>query len=282
MLTLFRSTAPSRPHSTTVSRPVHCFRKRISKPRASLYDQTAGRSVLKRIGILLKIEPTIPEVYVTLKQLLDERRATSAKNAPPARSAAFQRGVDQLIADGIAQNAVKEGDIAPDFQLPDARGIQVSLYERLSRGAVVLTFYRGGWCPYCNLQLRAYQAILPELQTLDTSLIAISPERPDDSLSTIEKNELDFDVLSDINGDAGRAYRVTFELSDELKAVYTEIGNDLAKRNADGEWHLPLPATYVIAPDKRVTFAFVDADYRNRLEPTDIVTAVRTLATTLA
>ena len=99
-------------------------------------------------------------------------------------------------------------------------------------------------------------------------------------MSTTEKNELEFDVLSDIHGDAGRAYRLTFELSDELQDVYKEIGNDLAERNADGEWQLPIPATYVIDTNKRVKLAFLDADYRNRLEPADIITALRTLATT--
>ena len=219
---------------------------------------------------------------MTLKEELDARRAMSAQKLPPERSAAFQRGIDQLIADGIADRAVKEGDIAPDFTLPNARGEQVSLYACLENGPVVLTFYRGGWCPYCNMQLRAYQRLLPELGSLGATLIAISPEPPDSSLSTAEKNELEFEVLSDINSDAGRAYRLMFELSDELQAFYTEMGNDLSKRNADGEWHLPLPATYVIDTNKRVTLAFLDADYRNRLEPADIIAALRTPATTAA
>ena len=219
---------------------------------------------------------------MTLKEELDARRAMSIQKSPPERSAAFQRGVDQLIADGIADRAVKEGDIAPNFTLPNARGEQVSLYACLENGPVVVTFYRGGWCPYCNMQLRAYQGILPELGSLGATLIAISPEPVDSSLSTAEKNELEFEVLSDINSDAGRAYRLMFELSDELQAFYTEMGNDLSKRNADGEWHLPLPATYVIDTNKRVTLAFVDADYRDRLEPADIIAALRTPATTVA
>ncbi len=213
---------------------------------------------------------------MTLKQELDARRAMSAQKMPPERTAAFQRGVDQLIADGIVDRAVKEGDIAPDFTLPNAQGEQVSRYAQLENGPVVITFYRGGWCPYCNMQLRAYQAILPELKSLGATLFAISPEPPDTSLSTAEKNELEFEVLSDINSDAGRAYRLMFDLSDELKAYYTEMGNDLSTRNADGEWHLPLPATYVIDTSKRVTLAYLDADYRNRLEPADIITALRT------
>ena len=219
---------------------------------------------------------------MTLKEELDARRAMSVKKMPPERTAAFQRGVDQLIADGIVDRAVKEGDIAPDFTLPNARGEQVSLYACLENGPVVITFYRGGWCPYCNMQLRAYQAILPELRSLGATLIAISPEPPDASMSTAEKNELVFEVLSDVNSDAGRAYRLMFDLSEELQAYYTEMGNDLSRRNADGEWHLPLPATYVIDANKRITLAYLDADYRNRLEPADIITALRTPVTSTA
>jgi peroxiredoxin len=127
------------------------------------------------------------------------------------------------------------------------------------------------------MQLRAYQRALPELRALGASLVAVSPEAPDKSLSTAEKNALEFEVLSDVKGEAGRAYRLFFDLSDELKALYAAGGNDLAKVNADGEWHLPMPATYVIGTDGRVALANVDPEYRNRLEPGEIVDAVRAL-----
>jgi peroxiredoxin len=142
---------------------------------------------------------------------------------------------------------------------------------------VVLTFYRGGWCPYCNLQLRAYQRVLPEIRAAGATLVAIAPERPDDTLSTAEKNALEFEVLSDAAGEVGAAYRIYFELSAELQALYAAGGNDLAKRNADGQWHLPIPATYVIAPDGRVAAAFVDVEYRNRAEPSDILAALHAI-----
>jgi peroxiredoxin len=159
----------------------------------------------------------------------------------------------------------------------DARGDQVMLSKLLVKGPVVLTFYRGGWCPYCNLQLRAYQQILPEILALGASLVAVSPEAPDTSLSTAEKNALEFEVLSDVKGEAGRAYRLVFDFSQDLKQAYLAAGNDLSQRNADGEWHLPIPATYVIGRDGRVKLAFVDSEYRNRLEPGDIIATLRTL-----
>lgn len=219
----------------------------------------------------------IEESPVTLKKELDARRAQFLQSADPARIAAYQRGVDQLVAAGIAARAVGTGDAAPDFTLPNARGEPVTLSKLLANGAVVLAFYRGGWCPYCNLQLRAYQRALPELRSLGASLVAVSPEAPDKSLSTAEKNALEFEVLSDVRGEAGRAYRLLFELSDELKTLYAAGGNDLARWNADGEWHLPMPATYVIGADGRVALAYVDAEYRNRLEPAQVLSALRAL-----
>jgi peroxiredoxin len=214
---------------------------------------------------------------MTLKEELDARRAQFMQTAGEQKVAAYQRGVDELAASGAAARAVGKGEAAPDFTLPNARGEQVALSKVLAMGPVVLTFYRGGWCPYCNLQLRAYQKALPEISALGASLVAVSPESPDKSLSTAEKNALEFEVLSDVKGEAGRAYRLFFDLSDELKALYNAGGNDLSKWNADGEWHLPMPATYVIGTDGRVALAFVDPEYRNRLEPAEIVAALRGL-----
>lgn len=213
----------------------------------------------------------------TLKEELDARRAEFIRTASPEKAIAFQRGVDELAASKIAERTVRAGDQAPDFTLANARGDQVTLSNLLARGPVVLTFYRGGWCPYCNLQLRAYQRALAEISAAGASLVAIAPEKPDDTLTTAEKNQLMFEVLSDVDGAVGAAYRLYFDLSPELKALYEAGGNDLAKRNADGTWHLPIPATYVIARDGRVAAAFVDVEYRNRAETADILATLEAL-----
>lgn len=214
---------------------------------------------------------------MSLKEELDARRAEFLRTAPADKAEAFQRGVDELAASGIAAGAVKEGETAPDFALANSRGELVRLSSLLARGPVVLTFYRGGWCPYCNLQLRAYQRALPEIRAAGATLVAVSPEKPDDTLSTAEKNALEFDVLSDVNGEVGRAYRLYFDLSEELRALYAASGNDLAKRNADGKWHLPIPATFVIDARGKVVLAGVDVEYRNRLETADILGALHGL-----
>jgi len=214
---------------------------------------------------------------MTLKAELDARKAQFLQTAPREKADAYQRGVDELLAAGVAARAVQRGDAAPDFTLRNAKGVPVTLSKLLKQGPVVLTFYRGGWCPYCNLQLRAYQKALPELRAAGGQLVAVSPELPDKSLSTADKNALEFEVLSDEKGEAGRAYRLFFDLSEELRQLYAAGGNDLSKWNADGEWHLPMPATYVIGQDGRVTYAFVDAEYRNRAETADLVAALRVL-----
>jgi peroxiredoxin len=214
---------------------------------------------------------------MTLQQELDARRAEFTAKATPERVAAYQRGVDELAADGIAERAVQVGETAPDFTLHNARGGAVRLSALLAQGPVVLSFYRGGWCPYCNLQLRAYQRVLPEIRALGAQLVAVSPEAPDHTLSTQQKNELDFEVLSDTDGTVGRAWRLVYGLSDELRGLYAANQMDLARINADGRWELPLPATYVIGSDGVVRLAFVDVEYRRRLEPDQILGALRAL-----
>ena len=214
---------------------------------------------------------------MTLKDELQQNLAKFKQQKSPEVIATVQAGVDELIASDIADHAIGEGDAAPDFELPNAQGIEVALSSLLANGPVVLTFYRGGWCPYCNLQLRAYQRILPEIRELGGQLVAVSPEPPDASLTTAEKNELEFEVLSDVDVTVARAYRILFDLSERLQKTYVGMGRELTELNADGQWHLPIPATYVIDRDGRVALAYVDPEYRNRLEPSDILSALQRL-----
>jgi peroxiredoxin len=146
----------------------------------------------------------------------------------------------------------------------------MSLAGAIKDGPEVLSFYRGGWCPYCNLELRALQKALPDFIALGASLIAVSPQTPDQSLSTAEKNNLAFAVLSDTSSSIAKAYGIAFNLAEELRPIYKKIGQALPDRN--GSWVLPLPATYVIDRSGIISFAYVDVDFRNRLEPATIAT----------
>ncbi len=211
-----------------------------------------------------------------LKEELEALKAKFAATNDPSIVAAYEEGIRQLREAGLERNTPRVGDAAPDFALPDAGGKPVRLSERLREGPVVLKFYRGGWCPYCNLELRAYQQALPELKALGAQLIAVSPEKPDNSLTTQEKNSLAFTVLTDAGGKVAGEYKLAFELSEELKAIYKSRGRDLADWNG-GDWTLPAPGTFVIGTDGRIALAHADADYRTRLEPSQAIEAVRRL-----
>lgn len=181
---------------------------------------------------------------------------------------------DEISAHGLEERVLGPGEHAPGFALRDPAGRTVRLTDRLARGPVILTFYRGGWCPYCNLELRAYQRLLPEIVLAGASLLAVSPQTPDESLSTAEKNGLAFDVLSDRGSLVAEAYGLAFELPEQLKDLYTEFGHALPAINGTQDWRLPMPGTFVIGRDQRIILSSASVDYRTRLEPTEALAAL--------
>jgi peroxiredoxin len=214
----------------------------------------------------------------TLQSELEAFRTNFMAKVPDEIRDAMTSADLALAATGIAERSVKKGDTAPDFALPDATGKILRLSDLLAKGPVVVSFYRGGWCPYCNMELRALQKALPDIAALGATLLAVSPEKPDETLSTAEKNELAFPVLSDKGSAVSKAYGIAFDLAEELRPIYTRFNHALPDRNGTESWVLPIPATFVIARDRQVALAFVDADYRKRLEPADILNALAGLA----
>lgn len=212
---------------------------------------------------------------MSLQKELDAVLAEWRLRTPSDVAASVQRTNDDLRASGITERSLKFGDRAPDFTLPSANGDRVALSRLLAKGPVVISFYRGGWCPYCNLELRAYQRVLPQIRARGASLVAISPQTPDSSLSTAEKNALEFDVLSDCGSVVARSFGIAFELPEVLRPLYAK--HALARVNGTNDWVLPVPATYVVAPDSRIVLAHVDPDYRLRLEPDDVLSALQGL-----
>ena len=212
---------------------------------------------------------------MSLKDELDKLRAASAERFPPETLATMQGATQELIASGIAEQSASEGSAAPDFSLPNAHGEPVASEALWGDGPAVVSFYRGGWCPYCNIELKALQDRLPEIEALGARLVAITPETPDNALSTQEKNEIGFDVLSDDGNRVASAFGLSFRLPEAIVDLYKGFGIDLEASNGEASQTLPVPATFVIGKGGNVLKAFVDADYTTRAEPDDVIAALK-------
>lgn len=214
----------------------------------------------------------------TLKQQTDAKIAAGRQANPD-----FMQGVDNIIEQAKSfqqgNSAIKLGEQAPSFTLPNFEGEAVSLQSVLAKGPAIVTFYRGSWCPYCNLQLRALQARLKEFHNLGATLVAISPQVPDGSLSENEMNELDFIVLSDQSAKVASQYGVAWEVPEFLaEHMRVDRNLDLEKINNGAGSVLPIPATFVLNKEGIVTWRYVDVDYRTRAEPDDIIEALKQLS----
>ena len=215
----------------------------------------------------------------SLAQQLDDYFEGLMERADPEIAAVMRRATERWLADKAADAALKIGDTAPDFTLPDQSGNLVSLSAMLRRGPVVLTFFRGGWCPFCMISLRALAKAYPALRRHGAEVLAISPQPPRQSALMAESSVLPFPVLSDHDNQVARRYGLVVTMPPDLQAVYRRLGHDLPVINAVPGWELPMPAGYVIAPeDGRIVFAHVDPRVHLRLEPADALAAVERLA----
>ncbi len=186
------------------------------------------------------------------------------------------KATNELKEDDISAEALKNGDEVLPFCLPNALGNKVMLQDELDKYSfIVLSFYRGGWCPYCNLELKALQDILGDLKALNANLIAISPQTPDASMSTKEKNKLSFEVLSDWDNSIAKEFGLVFPLAKELRPIYESFKIDIPTSNNDDSYELPMPATYVLNKDGVIIYSFVDEDYTKRLEPQEILDVIK-------
>ena len=191
----------------------------------------------------------------------------------PTRQAldVMHRATDALIASAQAQRARKAGDVAPEFTLLDPDGKPVSSRELLARGPLVVSFYRGVWCPYCNLELQALQEALPEIARRGASLVAISPQTAPNSRKSQRDNKLGFPILSDRRSEVANAFGIRFALPDDLVELYKGFKNDLPAFNDDPSWVLPMPARYVIGTDGVIAYSEVNPDYTQRPDPSELL-----------
>ncbi len=214
---------------------------------------------------------------MSLKNRLAEFKSKSLATVPEQIIETLRKAEEALKESRLAERALAAGNDAVDFTLPNTRGEQVSSAALRQQGPIVVSFYRGGWCPYCSLELKALQKVNSEIEALGARLVAISPQVPDESLSTAEKNELEFEVLSDVKGKVADQYGLTFSLDEDLRPIYKNWGADVAVVNDDSDCQLPLPATYVISQDGKIVHSFVEEDYTERLEPEEILDSLRNL-----
>ncbi|MDF0556386.1 peroxiredoxin-like family protein [Kamptonema sp. UHCC 0994] len=196
---------------------------------------------------------------------------------PPEKAAIMQGATQALAKEFQNRRALRIDDEAPDFLLQNTDGQPISLYDKLNQGAVILCFYFGSWCPYCNLELRAYQGLLPKIQALGASVLAISPQTLDASRKTAIKNALSFDVLSDSGCTVARDYGVVFAIPDPLRLIYKELGHALPDYNGTEDWLLPVPATFIIDRRHHIALAHIDVDYTKRYEPADAIAILLSL-----
>ncbi len=209
----------------------------------------------------------------TLEAELENMRAVAAARANPER-AALQAEAIAEIERLVAGRALAAGAKAPDFTLRAASDDrEVSLSGLLARGPVVLSFYRGQWCPYCNVELQAVEQRYEDIKALGAEVLFIGPETRDNATKMIEWAEATLPVLYDIDGDVMEAYGLTFEVPESLRRGYERFG--FPDLNTSTGWKLPVPATYVVRPDRVIAASFANADYRYRMDPEDILAALR-------
>lgn len=191
----------------------------------------------------------------------------------------FSDDIARVQKEGAIGRALKVGQLVPDFTLPDAFGNQVSLKSLLAKGPVVIGFYRGEWCPFCNIELRALQEVMPRMQKLGATLVGISPEKPDHGIVMTEKNKLTFPVLSDSGNKVARQFGIVFQVGKELSAfARNAFKNDISLRNGQDSGELPVPALYVVDRAGVIRFAHIDVDYMTeRAEPEEIIAALEAI-----
>lgn len=214
----------------------------------------------------------VPSYQEGLQQLIGQL----GEMLPEEALNTFNTDAKQLAENHTSPLKLKVGDQAPNFSLPNATGEQISLEDLLKKGSVVLTFYRGTWCPYCNLALNSYQKILPQIKEAGANMVAISPQSPDHSLTMKEKNELAFEVLSDAGNKIARQFTTVFKNAEVAVKAMGDLGIDFHSFYSDESGELPVPALYIIDPSGKIQFAQSEGgDYRGRVEPQTILDALK-------
>lgn len=208
---------------------------------------------------------------MTLQSKLDAlKHEFETKKAPPAVVEALHRAVNDLIASGAEEKALKIGDTAPTFSLPNPTGELVSSAELLAKGPLVVSFYRGVWCPYCNLDLQALEEARKAIEARGATIVAISQQTAANSRKSQRENNVEFAILGDKGGVVAEKFGVRWTLPDYLQVIHKKVGADITVFNDENSWTLPMPARFVISQNGIIEYAEVNADYTQRPEPSEV------------
>lgn len=221
-------------------------------------------------------ETTVPSYQDSLNTFIEKSKASKSKFSAEDKNTLQESG--HVLAKALPEPGIKVGEKVPDFTLKNPLGEKVSLYKELEKGPAILVFYRGSWCPFCNMHLHVLKKSLPEFETFGAQLIAITPQKPDKSAKQIEKDGYPFHVLSDEDSAVMKAYNLYYELSDEVISVYKRSGLDIEAFNGKGRNVLPVPGTFVIKQDGTVQAMHAPIDYKSRMEPSDIIQALKDIS----
>ncbi len=187
----------------------------------------------------------------------------------------MKKANEELIQSGLAERALAEGNKLPDFEVKNEKGEMVKVSSLYAKNYLVITFYRGGWCPYCQLELKAYESMLDDFADAGAVVVGISPEVELELKKTRKKNDLSFPLFSDPNNEVAKKLGIAFTLNPEILAVYKKFGIDLEKSQNNKENTLPMPGTYVVDTTGKILFAFINPDYTLRAEPADVLKVIQ-------
>ena len=207
---------------------------------------------------------------IKLNEKLQLIQKEMAQNIPVDILNAFGQSLQELIEQNLEDRALKVGDIAPDFTLPDAEGLPVSLYDTLQHNAVIISFFRGNWCPFCMAELTHYQEAINNNLVDSATVIAISPQSIHFNHDLKVQNNLEFRILSDKGNEIADKYGLVFTLQENIREIYKNMGADLELFNSDNTYKLPIPATYLIDKNKKIVFSSVSTNYMERADVCDI------------
>ncbi|MBT8118643.1 MAG: AhpC/TSA family protein [Gammaproteobacteria bacterium] len=212
-----------------------------------------------------------PEIHKSLSHKIQAFQDQLLPTIPQETLNTLIQELHGLVAKGIAEQALNKGDKFPSFNLPSANDETRSLSDFLSNGPLIISFYRGAWCPYCNLEINALQQRLPQIKATGAQLVAISPQLPDKSADQVNNSHLTFEVLSDTGNLLAKACGLVFTLPEPLRPIYEAWEINIPDHNGDNSFELPIPASYIVDTTGKVRFAHVDMDYTKRLEPNIII-----------